>query len=92
MYSSTAAAGFVGGGVELVDLGLLVGEVARDDERRRDEVHLVLAGLLAGADDEVWRLGELAVLVLDRPARGLAASTQPSFMTRKTSSCMVSCQ
>ena len=38
------AGGFFGRGGQLVDLGLLVGEVAGNDERRRDEVHLVLGG------------------------------------------------
>lgn len=64
------AGGLVGGGGELVDSGLCVGEVAGDDQRRRDEVRLVFGGAAPGADDQVGGFGEFTVLVLD----GLAGS------------------
>ena len=52
---------------------------------------LYLVALRPGANREVRCLGELAVLVLDACAAWLRSS-QPSFMIRKTSSCMMLCQ
>ncbi|KAF5035100.1 hypothetical protein DSECCO2_589140 [anaerobic digester metagenome] len=59
---------FAGGGLlpgsEVVDGRLLSGEVAADDQGRRDQVHLILPP----TDDQIRRLLDLLLLILDDPA------------------------
>src|SRR5699024_8870019 len=51
-----------------IDVGLLAGEVTGDDERRRQQVHFVFAGILAAAYDEIRRFFDLALFVFDDAA------------------------